>query len=164
MFGFAALPLLALLYVFLGYAPVATADPPLPMETYLANRALNAHARKEMPKASPVQPTEENLAAGAKLYRDHCAVCHGKPDEPEGELAKGMFPHPPQLLQGDGVTDDPLGETYGIVANGIRLTGMPAFRDSLSDAELWQVSQFVAHANELPNSARQIVVGPVPAH
>jgi mono/diheme cytochrome c family protein len=164
MFGFAALPLLVLLYLFLGYAPVATTDPPLPMETYLENRALSAHARKEMPKASPVQPTEENLTAGAKLYRDHCAVCHGKPGEPETELAKGMYPHPPQLLQGKGVTDDPVGETYWIVANGIRLTGMPAFRESLSDAELWQVSQFVAHANTLPSSAQQIVAEPVPVH
>jgi hypothetical protein len=71
-----------------------------------------------------------------------------------------MFPPPPQLLQSKGVTDDPVGEAYWKVANGIRLTGMPAYQGSFTNDELWQVSQFLAHANELPNSARQIVAGP----
>ena len=162
--GFALLPVLAFLYVFFGYAPVATASPPLPLERYMAKLGLNARIRKEMPKDSPVQPTEESLTAGAKLYRDHCSVCHGTTDQPKTATAKGMFPSPPQLLQGKGVTDDPVGETYWKVANGIRLTGMPAYQGSLTDVELWQVSQLLAHANELPKSARQIVTGPSPAH
>ena len=162
--GFVLLPVLAFFYVFFGYAPVATAKPPLPLERYMAHLALNARIRKEMPKDSPVQPTEANLTAGAKVYRDYCAVCHGTPGEPKTATAKGMFPPPPQLLQGKGVTDDPVGETYWKVANGIRLTGMPAYQGSLANVELWQVSQFLAHANELPNRARQIVTGPAPVH
>jgi hypothetical protein len=39
--------------------------------------------------------------------------------------SKGMYPQPPELFKGKGVTDDPAGETYWKVANGIRLTGMP---------------------------------------
>jgi thiosulfate dehydrogenase len=162
--GLVLLPVLAFLYVLFGYAPVATASPPLPLEKYITNLALNARVRKEMPKNSPVQPTEESLTAGAKLYRDYCAVCHGTAGEPKTATAKGMFPPPPQLLQGKGVTDDPVGETYWKVANGIRLTGMPAFQGSLADIELWQVSQFLAHANELPIGARQIVAGSDKAH
>jgi len=111
-----------------------------------------------------VPPTEANLTAGAKLYRDYCAVCHGTAGEPKTATAKGMFPPPPQLLQGKGVTDDPVGETYWKVANGIRLTGMPAYQGSLTNDELWQVSQFLAHANELPISARQIASQPPPAY
>jgi thiosulfate dehydrogenase len=162
--GFVLLPVLAFFYVFFGYAPVATAGPPLPLERYMAHLALNARIRKEMPKDSPVQPTEANLTAGAKIYRDYCAVCHGIAGEPKTATARGMFPPPPQLLHGKGVTDDPVGETYWKVANGIRLTGMPAYRGSLSNDELWQVSQFLGHAAELPNSARHIVTGPAPAH
>src|SRR5262245_53619158 len=51
-----------------------------------------------------------------------------------------MFPKPPHLFRGKGVTDDEPGETYWKVANGIRLTGMPAFKNSLSETEMWQVS------------------------
>lgn len=162
--GLVLLPVLAFFYVFLGYAPVATASPPLPLERYVTNLALNARIRKEMPKDSPVQPTEENLTAGAKIYRDYCAVCHGAVNQPKTAISKGMFPPPPQLLQGKGVTDDPVGETYWKIANGIRLTGMPAFQGSLANDELWQVSQFLAHANELPKGAMQIVAAPAPAH
>jgi mono/diheme cytochrome c family protein len=56
-----------------------------------------------------------------------------------------------------GVTDDPVGETYWKVKNGIRLTGMPGFSDSLSDAALWQVSLLLLQADKLPPSALQVL-------
>jgi mono/diheme cytochrome c family protein len=49
-----------------------------------------------------------------------------------------------------GVSDDPPGETYWKVANGIRLTGMPAYKNVLSETEMWQVSQLLANADKLP--------------
>jgi len=76
------------------------------------------------------------------------------PDAAKTPTAKGMFPPPPQLLRGKGVTDDPVGETYWKAVNGIRLTGMPAYRGSLSDEQLWQVSQLLAHADKLSARAR----------
>jgi len=45
------------------------------------------------------------------------------------------------------VTDDPVSEIYWKAANGIRLSGMPSFKTKLSDPQLWQVSQLLAHAN-----------------
>ena len=46
--GFLLLPVLAFFYVLLGFAPVATAKPPLPLEYYMAKLALNTHIRSEM--------------------------------------------------------------------------------------------------------------------
>jgi mono/diheme cytochrome c family protein len=69
-----------------------------------------------------------------------------------------MFPKPPQLFQGKGVTDDEPGETYWKVDNGIRLTGMPSFANSLSPTEMWQVSLLLANADKLPDSAKQALV------
>jgi hypothetical protein len=43
-----------------------------------------------------------------------------------------------RLLKGKGVTDDPVDETYWKVANGIRLTGMPAYQGFLTNDQLWQ--------------------------
>jgi mono/diheme cytochrome c family protein len=54
-----------------------------------------------------------------------------------------MFPKPPQLMKGKGVTDDPVGETYWKVKNGIRLTGMPGFGASMTDQQMWQVSLYL---------------------
>ncbi len=145
------------LYFRFGYAPVATASSPLPFEKQLAHLALNARIHKEAPKNPPIAANEENDVAGARTYRTHCAMCHGLSGEPDTPTAKGMFPKPPQLFQGHGVIDDPVGETYWKVANGIRLTGMPAYTGSLSSTEMWQVSLLLAHADQLPTPARTLL-------
>jgi mono/diheme cytochrome c family protein len=68
-----------------------------------------------------------------------------------------MFPPPPHLFEGHGVTDDPAGETYWKVKNGIRLTGMPSFEKSLSDQQIWQVSEFLAKADKVPESVLKVL-------
>jgi mono/diheme cytochrome c family protein len=77
-----------------------------------------------------------------------------------------MYPSAPGLWQQHknsdvvGVSDDPPGETYWKVANGIRLTGMPSFKDTLTDTQMWQVSLLLANANRpLPPAALAIVHG-----
>jgi thiosulfate dehydrogenase len=158
LLGFAAgvvtVPLLAMAYLKLGYAPVATSSPPMPFEKYFARNALHARVFKEAPHDDPVPATEINAMAGAKLYRQHCSVCHGLPGQAMTSIAAGMFPRPPQLLKGKGVTDDPPGETYWKIRNGIRLSGMPGFQHSLSDQEMWQIAGVLAHANELAPAVR----------
>ena len=47
-----------------------------------------------------------------------------------------------------GVSDDPPGETYWKVANGIRLTGMPSYKGVLTDTQMWQVSLLLANADK----------------
>ncbi|MGE5321458.1 MAG: c-type cytochrome [Actinomycetota bacterium] len=138
-------------YFRFGYAPVATSSAPMPFEKTMARMALKARITKEAPKNSPIPPTAENLTTGAKVYTDNCAFCHGWPNQPASKAAKGMFPLPPQLLTPDEmVTDDPVGVTYWKVKNGIRMTGMPGFGEMLSDNEMWQVSEMLAHADKLP--------------
>jgi len=144
-------------YFSMGMAPVATAASPMPFEKKLANSALHARIEKEMPKNIPVQADDTAYAAGALIYRDQCAVCHGVPGTEQSPIAKGMFPKPPELFKGKGVTDDEPGETYWKVANGIRLTGMPSFRRSLSETQMWQVSLLLANADKVPESIKKSV-------
>lgn len=144
-----------LLYLRLGLMPVATSAPPMPFEESLAKMALHAGIPKNPPQP-PIPADEANLLAGARVYREQCAVCHGLNGQPETPIGKGMFPHPPQLFV-DGVTDDPPGETYWKAANGIRLSGMPGFKGSLSDTQLWQVSLMLANADKLPASVKTAV-------
>ena len=151
--GIIVLPIYGWLYFRFGYAPVATASSPMPFEKQLAHMALQARIQREAPKTVPIQPTDENLVAGAHIYRVHCSVCHGLPGQEATAIAKGMFPKPPELFKGHGVTDDPAGETYWKAANGIRLTGMPGFTHSLTNEQLWQVSLLLAGADKLPADA-----------
>ncbi len=150
-------------YFSSGMAPVATADPPMPFEKKLANMALDAHIEKQHIPLSPVSADEPNFLAGASVYKQHCALCHGFPGQPPLDYETTMFPKPPQLFRGTGVTDDPASETYWKAANGIRLSGMPSFKTKLTDTQLWQVSQLLAHANEIPESVRKLLVPDSPA-
>jgi len=90
-------------------------------------------------------------------------VCHGLPGQKETPIALGMYPRPPKLMEGKGVTDDEPGESYWKVANGIRLTGMPGFRSALSETQLWQLSLLVANADKLPKSAHDTLSAPAVA-
>ena len=126
----------------------------MPFEEFFANRALQAVLAKAGDKQSPVDASAPNLKSGATVYRQNCAVCHGLPGQPMTRIAKGMFPKPPQLFEGEGVTKDPVGQTFWIVQNGIRLSGMPGFQGSLTDDQIGQVSQLLAHADKLPDSVK----------
>lgn len=159
--GLVVLPLIGWLYFRFGYAPVATASSPWPFERKLAHMALNARVEKEAPKSSPLQPDEQNYLAGVDVYRENCALCHGLPGQAKSPTAKGMYPAPPQLFKGHGVTDDSVGETFWKVQNGIRLTGMPAYTQALGDNQIWQVSLLLANADKLPESARQRLAQPL---
>lgn len=153
--GVLILPFFAYLYVASGRAPVSAFDPGLPFEDLLTKRPLNAKVAATPSKQAPIAPTEENLQRGAQLYIQNCGVCHGLPVGRVSRIATGMFPPPPQFFHETGAADDPVGETFWKTSNGIRLTGMPGFRSSLSETEIWQISLLLANAKRLPPPVAQ---------
>ncbi len=165
--GIVLVPIALLIWLKFGNVPVAVADPPLPQERLLTGIPLHARIDRELVKTPPIQADEDNLVAGAELYSDHCGICHGYHGKPS-VMGAHIFPVAPPLWEihhhGNenvmGVTDDPPGETYWKVANGIRLTGMPAFKGVLTDNEMWQVSLLLANANKpLPPAALMMLHG-----
>jgi len=149
---FVLFPLGMFLFVKLGFFSLATTAKPLPGEAFLAHTALDASIGPAKDHPDPMAVTDDNLLTGAREYREHCAVCHGLPGQPKTQIAAGMFPEAPQLLEGHGVTDDPEGETFWKVTNGIRLSGMPGF-PNLPEQERWQVTMMLKHADKLPQAA-----------
>jgi len=155
-----AIPLVAAyLFINAGGMPVPTKGPPLPLERYIARTSIHKAMQGQTDVVCPLPADEPNLRQGARIYRAECAVCHGLPAGKPTATARGMYPRPPQLVRPDrtGVTDDPAGKVFWIAKNGIRLTGMPGYVDSLSEAELWQVSLLLVHAHELPASVQDIL-------
>jgi thiosulfate dehydrogenase len=160
--GLVAVPVLLYLYLAFGRPPVASADGPFPLEERITALPLTARIQREMPAASPIPASDDNLNVGAGIYEDKCEGCHGTRDEPSA-MGKAMFPTAPQLWIKNkngavGVSDDPVGETYWKVKNGIRLTGMPAFSKALTEKQLWQVSMLLSMADKpLPAEAAKTV-------
>jgi mono/diheme cytochrome c family protein len=152
LLGLLAIPMVALLYFVVGHPPVAVADRPFPMEAQIVHMPLGARVDREAPKAAPLEASTPNLETGAHIYREQCAACHGLYGRPSLFGAE-MYPKAPQLWEPHrngvvGVSDDPPGETYWKVANGIRLTGMPAFNKVLNETQMWQVSLLLANADK----------------
>ena len=169
LLGIVLVPVAVLGWLKFGNVPVAVADPLLPKERLLTGMPMSARIDREMVKTPPIQADENNLVAGAEVYADHCALCHGLHGKPSG-LGRHMFPSAPPLWESHnhdtaiGVSDDPPGETYWKVANGIRLTGMPAFKGVLTENEMWQVSLLLANADKpLPPAALAMLHGAPPA-
>jgi len=142
-------------YFSSGRAPVATSAPPMPFEKTLAKMGQQAYLDK-LPHPEPQVPADEaNLISGAKIYKENCAVCHGLPGEPKSAIALGMYPPPPQLFQGTGVTDDDAWESYWKVENGIRMTGMPGFKGRLTEPQIWQVTVLVKNADKISDAVKK---------
>ena len=161
LLGFVLVFLGAYFYFKTGQAPVAVTAPEMPFERKFAGMALHAFLDKQ-PHLNPGVPEDEkNFLEGAKVYKENCAVCHGLPGEPRTMIADGMFPKPPQLFKGVGVTDDEAWETYWKVAHGIRMTGMPGFKDRLGETKMWQVSVLLKDADKLPASVKTELATPV---
>jgi mono/diheme cytochrome c family protein len=160
--GLLLLPLAGGLYLAFGHPPVAAADKPFPLEQKIVQIPLEARIHHEMPAASPIPATDENLIAGASLYEDKCESCHGTATDPSA-VGRSLYPPAPQLWikHGSGVvgvSDDPVGETYWKVKNGIRLTGMPAYGKALTDTQIWQISLLLSMADKpLPDEAAKTV-------
>jgi mono/diheme cytochrome c family protein len=162
-------PVAVVVWLYLGRVPVAVADPPLPQERLLTGAPLRARIQRELVATIPIPADGNILAAGAEVYRDQCAACHGFHGKPSS-FGAHMYPDAPPLWEKHqdsnvvGVSDDPPAETYWKVANGIRLTGMPAFNQVLTDTQMWQVSLLLGNADKpLPPAAVEILRGQPPS-
>lgn len=150
------------IYFRWGSPPVATADKPFPFEKAIVQVPLQARIASQV-QQPPFGVSEDVYEGGAKVYREECASCHGSPGH-DVAFAKHMYPTAPQLwkkhAKGNvvGVSDDEPSETYWKIANGIRLTGMPAFNHVLSDTQVWQVTLLLKNADQqLPDPVVKIL-------
>ena len=139
-----------------GFIPANADATPGPIETWIASTSLNATLNREAPQGpNPIAMTDTNLVDGIDLYAQHCAICHGTANGSVSAppVAKGLYPKPP-LLATDGVEDDPEGVSFWKIKHGIRLTGMPSWKDSLTDHQIWTLALFLKHMDKLPPTAQ----------
>ncbi len=142
--------------IYAGALPPGADVKPPALEKWAAKKSLKATMKREdVAYKNPLQPTDANLIAGAKLYGANCAVCHGASDGLASTLSKGFYIEAP-LLAKDGVEDDPENMTYWKLDHGIRFSAMPAFGATLSAEQLWQLTMFLTHMDKLPPAAEAV--------
>ena len=103
------------------------------------------------------QPEDVDIAAGATLYAENCASCHGANLEGQTEDWRspgedGLLPAPPHdeaghtWHHGDMLlfTYTQLGGAETLARQGMEFeSGMPGFGDGLSDQEIWNIIAFI---------------------
>ena len=161
VFGVIATIMVALLFGYVvlrgGLIPANADASPGWLETWAAKTSLDATLGREAPMVlNPVGMTDDNLVAGIELYGQHCAICHGtaKGDASASPVAKGLYPQPPQLAT-EGVEDDPQGFSFWKIKHGIRWTGMPSWKSTLTDQQIWTLVLFLKNMDKLPPTAEQ---------
>jgi mono/diheme cytochrome c family protein len=140
---------LALLVLRVGLVSVSADEAPPGWEKRLMGTALRASvARHATSLPVHVPPTEENLLAGVRIYREMCARCHGRTAAAPATLGASLYPPAPPLRgRRTNFTEE---QIFLIVKRGIRNTGMPAFGGSLSDGDIAQLAALVERFDKLP--------------
>ncbi|MGB6975079.1 MAG: c-type cytochrome [Terracidiphilus sp.] len=119
------------------------------LEMNIAMPALDASVDRRAPDVrNPLPATEENLMAGRKVYQTNCAGCHGDTLHAHSTFGDAFYPHAPQFVE--DAPDMPENQNFYIIQHGVRLSGMPAWKQSLSETQMWQVTTFLSHMDKLP--------------
>jgi hypothetical protein len=137
--------------IYTGAYDVAATAPHWPVTHWIMEtariRSIRAHAAGI--QVPPDFDDPRNIPIGVEHFAAHCAVSHGAPGVPRGDIATGLYPPPPDLAKTAPFYNP--GELFWIVKNGIKMTGMPSWSDH-SDAELWATVAFI---KKLPDMSEQ---------
>jgi mono/diheme cytochrome c family protein len=142
--GLLATPLIFALLGVSGHLPSdATSEPPK-WEASAGMRALDASLEKRSDGlTNPIAANDSRaIAAGQTIYTHDCAGCHGSAKGPGEWGAKGLYPRPPQFFQEGADVTAP--EAFAAIRDGIRYSGMGAWRGQMKDDDMWKVANFVA--------------------
>lgn len=105
------------------------------------------HREQQNPFASKTDAWRE----AAEHYADHCAICHGADGRGHTEIGEHMYPKVPDLAS-DSVQHRSNGALFYIIQNGVRWTGMPAWRTEHAEDETWKLVSFIRHVPTLSPS------------
>jgi mono/diheme cytochrome c family protein len=122
------------LAVPLGLALIAFAAPSFHLLTVTAYPTSFA--------VSSVAYTAASVARGAALFPGNCAACHGPRGKGDGEAARTLQV-PPADLTASHVLDHSEGDIFWWLTAGIQESGMPGFAGALTEAQRWDLVNFV---------------------
>jgi mono/diheme cytochrome c family protein len=151
LLGIILLPAVLLLIFATGNFPVAATAHPSQWETKLAQFVLaKAMARQAPVLKNPLEPREENLLAGMKVFHEACDGCHGTANQRSTWGTTDFYPRVPQF--GFEPPTLPDWQIFWVAKNGIRYTGMAGYSPEISDDNAWKVALFLSRLKSLPES------------
>jgi mono/diheme cytochrome c family protein len=106
----------------------------------LVRLAIPADARQQQ---NPLAADDKTIwRTAADHYGDHCAACHGNDGRGDTQLGRNMYPDVPSFAD-ETVQRLSDGELFYIIQNGVRWTGMPAWKDEHSADDSWRLVSLI---------------------
>jgi mono/diheme cytochrome c family protein len=130
---------------------LSAGEEPGTLETIAARRVRTlAVARHARSLVNPVKASDEVIAAGRSHFADHCAICHANDGSGDTDIGRGLYPRAPDMRT-NATQELSDGELFWIVENGIRFTGMPAWRTGTKEGEeaSWHLVHFIRRLPKL---------------
>ncbi len=94
---------------------------------------------------NPFQASADNIHEGGEHFQHHCQICHGLDGQNTGvPFAQKMAPPVADLASKD-VQEYADGQLKWIIQNGIGPSGMPGWKDILTDEEMWKMVLYIRH-------------------
>lgn len=92
---------------------------------------------------NPLKPDAQTIQAGQQLYAANCVPCHGAGGKGDGPNAIGLNPPPADFSRhmGPGLHTD--GQVYLWIRDGFPNSAMPAWKDRLSEQQIWQLVTYL---------------------
>ncbi len=131
-------------------------DPPFVewIASTTSDNSIRAHAKGIPVPANLSEPTV--VTKGLPHYAEMCVTCHGAPGVAPSDIGKGLNPLPPDLVESAGELTP--AEVYWVVTNGIKMTGMPAFKSTHNDELRWAITAVVEQLPSLtPEKYKEMV-------
>uniref|UniRef100_A0A7V4XS93 Cytochrome c n=1 Tax=Acidobacterium capsulatum TaxID=33075 RepID=A0A7V4XS93_9BACT len=148
------------LFVVLGGLPMTADAQPGALEIWAAHVSMHGWFGHHVPHVpDTVAVNDQTLLHGAALYQANCAVCHGGANYAPSQLRDGVYPGVPQFVHlneggehhgGHHEHSGPDDHGFYVIKHGIRFTGMPAWKYSMSDDDIWSVVNFMHNMDHLP--------------
>lgn len=92
---------------------------------------------KDRARTNPYSADPDALAAGAKIFGEHCASCHG-----EDAQGRTQGKHVRPNLHSDRIKQAAPGELFWLLTNGSQKNGMPSW-SRLPEPQRWQLVTFL---------------------
>jgi putative copper resistance protein D len=83
-----------------------------------------------------------SIVDGSRLYREHCAGCHGATGDGDGPAGQGL-PRRPANLNAPHTAQHTAGDLFWWLSHGIPRGGMPGFGEQLTEDQRWDLVNFV---------------------